>query len=152
MGYIDSILEPKEQVIYWAKIHWAIYVGPVTIVAVGVGIGLLGFPFADYATYAEYAGGAVVLYSLLRILISFIRRRTTELSVTSNRVISKVGFIRRQTYEINRSKVEGIQVDQGIIERILGYGTVNVTGTGGGLAPMKDIDDPMTFRKNVQST
>ena len=151
MGYVDSILEPEEQVIYRARIHWAIYVGPVLMLTAGIGIALLAFPFPEYATYAEYAGGVVVLYGLLRILVAFIRRRTTELAVTSNRVVSKVGFIRRQTFEINRSKVEGVQVDQGIIERILGFGTVNVTGTGGGLAPMRDIDDPMTFRKNVQS-
>ena len=146
MGYVEAILEPGEQVIYRAKIHWAVYIGPVLLVAAGVVVSKLGF------AYADYIGAAVVVIGLFRVVQAFIRRRTTELAVTSNRVISKTGFISRNTSEINRSKVEGVKVDQGIFERILGYGTVYVTGTGGGLAPMKDIDDPMTFRKSVQAS
>ena len=52
--------------------------------------------------------------------------------------------------EVLLSKVEGIQVDQGIFGRILGYGSIIVTGTGGIQNPFKKIKAPLEFRKRVQ--
>ena len=60
------------------------------------------------------------------------RRWTTELSVTNHRVIYKRGFIRRHTVEMNMDKVETVNVDQSILGRIAGYGTIHVLGTGQG--------------------
>ena len=57
----------------------------------------------------------------------------TELSVTNHRVIYKTGFIRRHTVEMNMDKVETVNVDQTILGRILGYGTIHVLGTGQGI-------------------
>jgi hypothetical protein len=33
---------------------------------------------------------------------------------------------------------------------VLGYGTIIVTGTGGGKEPFHKIDDPFEFRRQVQ--
>jgi uncharacterized membrane protein YdbT with pleckstrin-like domain len=70
--------------------------------------------------------------------------------VTNRRVLIKVGFIRRHSLELLLPKVEGIAVDQGILGRILGYGTIIVTGTGGTKEPFRNIIAPMEFRKMVQ--
>lgn len=37
---------------------------------------------------------------------------TTELAITNKRVVAKFGLIRRNTVEMNISKVESVQVDQ----------------------------------------
>ena len=82
---------------------------------------------------------------------AFIQRWTTELVVTSQRVLAKVGFIKLKIWEINSSKVEGVQVDQSVLGRMLGYGTLTVKGTGSGIAPIKNVDDPLEFRKHVMT-
>ena len=46
----------------------------------------------------------------------------TELAITSRRVIWKAGLIKRTTFEINRSSVESIGVEQSVLGRLLGYG------------------------------
>jgi len=48
------------------------------------------------------------------------------------------------------NKVEGIQVNQGILGRILGFGSITVSGTGGTKDPFHKIDAPLEFRKKVQ--
>ncbi len=75
---------------------------------------------------------------------------TSEFAVTNKRVLVKVGFISRHTLELLLSKVETVGVDQSILGRILGYGTIVVIGTGGTREPFRAITDPLEFRHQVQ--
>jgi uncharacterized membrane protein YdbT with pleckstrin-like domain len=74
-----------------------------------------------------------------------------EFAVTSRRVIIKTGWISRRTIELNMSKVESVEVAQDIFARMLGYGTITVIGTGGTREPFSLINDPLGFRRAVQS-
>ena len=80
-------------------------------------------------------------------VIAYVRIKSTELAVTSKRLIVKHGFIRRSTIEINIGKVESIQVDQEIMGRMFNFGTLVISGTGTSHAPITGISDPMAFRK-----
>ena len=57
------------------------------------------------------------------------RRASTELAVTDQRVIYKTGVLARHTLEMNRTKVESVTVDQTLLGRIFGHGTVTVRGS-----------------------
>jgi len=72
---------------------------------------------------------------------------TTELAITNKRVVAKFGLIRRNTVEMNISKVESVQVDQGILGRIFNYGGVLVAGAGDSKAPIPGISSPLKFKK-----
>ena len=72
---------------------------------------------------------------------------TTELAITNKRVIAKFGLIRRDTVEMNISKVESIQVEQGIIGRIFNFGSIVVAGAGDPKAPIPGVSKPLEFRK-----
>jgi hypothetical protein len=43
-----------------------------------------------------------------------------------------------------------MQVEQGIIGRIFGFGSITVSGTGGVKNPFHKIADPLEFRKVAQ--
>ena len=97
-------------------------------------------------------GIAAVIFALLALgagVRAFVRRATTELAVTDHRVIYKTGLLARHTIEMNRDKVESVDVDQTLLGRILGYGTIIVRGTGGSLEPIRMIGDPLTFRSYI---
>jgi uncharacterized membrane protein YdbT with pleckstrin-like domain len=72
---------------------------------------------------------------------------TSEFAITNKRLIIKTGFISRNTFEMNLSKIESINVNQSILARILGYGTIVIMGTGSTREPFDRIADPLTFRK-----
>jgi uncharacterized membrane protein YdbT with pleckstrin-like domain len=95
----------------------------------------------------------VVFVSLKALLTLFllpvVERATSEFAVTSRRVIIKVGLISRRTVELNLEKIESIGVDQSILGRIFGYGTIVVNGTGGTHEPFRGIARPLEFRKAV---
>jgi len=89
----------------------------------------------------------VVGIGLLFWLAAFIRYKTTELAITSKRVIAKFGFISRSTVEININKVESLQVDQSVMGRLFNFGTLIISGAGNPQAPIPGISSPMEFRR-----
>jgi len=92
----------------------------------------------------------VLAVGLVPLAVSFLTFITSEFVVTNKRVMSKVGILRRRSVELLLGKVEGIIVNQGILGRMLGYGTIVVTGIGGGRTPFKHIADPLALRRAVQ--
>jgi membrane protein YdbS with pleckstrin-like domain len=84
---------------------------------------------------------------LIFLVMAYVRYKSTELAVTTKRLIVKHGFIGRQTVEINMNKVESIQVDQGLLGRVFDFGTLIISGTGTSHAPIAGVSDPMAFRK-----
>lgn len=155
--YVSKILQSDEQVIHQAEIHWIVYLP--SFVCLVAAVALLIWLVPLYQTNGRDIVGMIGAFAAIILLLAvpfyffkaLIERSTTELAITNRRVIAKVGLIRRKTWEINATKVEGVEVDQSIFGRVFGYGTVTVKGTGGGIAPVRNIDNPVEFRKHVTS-
>src|SRR4051812_14082882 len=96
-----------------------------------------------------YVGWVGLAVAAILLLHAAFRRSITELSVTNHRVIYKSGFIRRHTVEMNMDKVETVNVDQSILGRILGYGTIHVLGTGQGIEGLSHIASPLALRNAI---
>ncbi len=143
MKYIEKVLLPDEEIRYTAKIHWIVYLTPVIFLALAI------YCLSSGEEGWVIFGFILFIIGIFYLVGAFIQRWTTELVVTSQRVLAKVGFIKRKTWEINSPKVEGVQIDQSVLGRILGYGTLTVKGTGSGIAPIKNVVDPLEFRKHV---
>lgn len=125
MSYIDDSLVPGETVLHRARISWWSQSGLLVL-----GVLLL-----------------VVVVGLFFLFAAWLRVHSTELAITNKRVIAKFGFIKRDTVEINLGKVEAVRVEQGFWGRVLNFGTILITGTGGSLEPIPDIADPLVFRR-----
>lgn len=140
MGYVEKSLGPGERVAARGQLHWWVFIHGSVLAAIGMGLVLAG--------HAELAliGVVVTAVGLASFIGAYINQISTELAVTNRRVIAKFGFIRRRTVELNHAKVEGFHVDQGVLGRLLNFGTVTVTGTGGMQTPIPLIRDPLRFR------
>ena len=51
---------------------------------------------------------------------------------------------------MNSSKIESVNVDQSVMGRILGYGSITIVGTGGTRETFHNISSPLEFRKAFQ--
>ena len=125
MSYIDDSLIEGEAILHRARVSWWSQFGYVVL-----GILLL-----------------VVVIGLFFLVYAWIQVRSTEIAITNRRVIAKFGFIKRDTVEINLDKVEALRVEQGFLGRMLNYGTVLISGAGTSVAPIRDIADPLVFRR-----
>jgi uncharacterized membrane protein YdbT with pleckstrin-like domain len=72
------------------------------------------------------------------------------MAVTNRRVLMKSGVISRKTVELMLSKVESIGVNQGMLGRVAGYGSVVVRGSGGTYELFDRVARPLEFRRQVQ--
>jgi uncharacterized membrane protein YdbT with pleckstrin-like domain len=125
-SYIEGSLIKDEKVLYTGQVSlWSM--APLII---------LGIPMLFLL------GLGLVLW-----VIAYLRYKTTELAFTNKRVIAKFGFISRQTIELNVSKVESVQVLQGMLGRLFNYGTLVISGAGAPQAPIPGISNPMAFRR-----
>jgi len=156
MSYVDQNLETGEVVRYRTKLHWAILIGPmVALVIVGIP-GLVMMIMAmtsndmENASTVGVSGALLLAIPVIALLVVILKRATSEFAVTSKRVIIKVGAISTKTFELFLNKIESVGVNQDLLGRLFGYGTIIVRGTGGGLEPFKCIVDPLEFRRQVQ--
>ena len=125
MSYIDDSLIEGERIVHRARVSWWSQFGFVLL-----GIILL-----------------VVVVGLFFLIYAWIQVRSTEIAITNRRVIAKFGFVSRHTVEINLDKVEALRVEQGFLGRMLNYGTILISGAGTSVAPIRDIADPLVFRR-----
>jgi uncharacterized membrane protein YdbT with pleckstrin-like domain len=152
MSYVTRVLQPGETVVYATKLHWLIYLRAIVLLIICVILLGAAITVADnqgFSLALQIAAALSALLALSAAISAFIRRATTELAVTDHRVIYKAGLLRRHTLEMNRDKVESVTVDQTVLGRLLGYGTVIVRGTGSSLEPIRNIGNPLTFRSHI---
>ena len=145
MGYVEDQLLPGERVKYRAHLHKLIFILPVLFALLAI-VGAV----VSFAANNAWLGIALLVLGAIPMLIALIKYTSSEFAVTDKRVIIKVGFIKRRTLETMLGKVEGIGVEQGILGRLFGFGTMTVTGTGGTKEPFPNIARPLEFRRQVQ--
>jgi uncharacterized membrane protein YdbT with pleckstrin-like domain len=160
LSYVEKHLIPGESVQYETKLHWIVMLGHAAI-AILLALLAIAIPitwaFLGVKRKGSSVPGAVYLFALLcflvgvaLFLVGLLRRRATEMAVTSKRVIVKTGIAERRTTEILLSRIESVAVDEPALGRLLGYGTVIVRGTGGTPEVFEKIYHPLEFREQVQ--
>jgi uncharacterized membrane protein YdbT with pleckstrin-like domain len=158
MSYVEKHLIEGETIVYETRLHWIVLIVPILL---GMLFGLTGV--AMFVLSARTSGGKsaasesmTVIGAVLLVLALFfiargiLVRNATEMTVTNKRVFVKVGMAARRTIELLLSRVESIGVEESVMGRILGYGTVIVHGTGGTPEIFNLIAHPLEFRTQVQ--
>ena len=125
MSYIEDSLSADEEVRARFNHHWTAYI-LVWVMALTV----ILLPFA--------------LYRWLAL-------RGIEQAVTNKRVIRKTGIISRHSEEMKVGSIETVEILQSIWGRILGYGTVKVTGRGISDVVFPGIDEPLAVKRAIES-
>jgi uncharacterized membrane protein YdbT with pleckstrin-like domain len=149
MTYIDSILEPGEQVRYRTTVSWTSYTPAILLAICALASLLAGASYAEMVNISWFAAIVFAVAAIVAFLPAWFRRWTTEIAVTDRRIILKRGLIRRHTVEMNMQKVESVDVDQTLIGRLFNYGNVTIRGTGSSFEKLRMIDSPLKLRTTV---
>ena len=150
MGYVDRNLVPGEAVEYRASLHWIVFAAPLVAALAGVAAMIAGAAVGLGRSGIDLGVLALAIAAALA-LARWVVVHTSEFVVTNRRVLIKVGVFGRHSLELLLTKVEGIGVDQRLVGRLLGYGAIVVTGTGGTREAFERIARPLRFRTEVQS-
>jgi uncharacterized membrane protein YdbT with pleckstrin-like domain len=125
MSYIQQSLGANERIVRQASFHWSYTWGAILL--------------------------ALTVVGLIFAIPMFIRKATTEIAVTSHRLVKKTGWFSLHTEELSLNNIEGVRVDQGFWGRILGFGHVRIEGTGVDAVQLPVIADPVAFRAAIET-
>ena len=130
MSYIQESLSDGEQVKELFRLHW--FAKVPMIIWIILAIPTLGL-------------------TLLLALWEWLKLRSIEQGVTNKRVIFKTGIISRKSEEMKISSIETVEIVQGVMGRVFGFGNVVVTGRGISNLVFKNINDPMDVKRKIES-
>lgn len=143
-SYIEENLLPGEQVSYSGHRHWVVFVSPV---------GWLIAAFLVYWIMPESMGLWVALIFVAAALVlgssAFIDYTMSEIHVTSERILIKIGWISRSSIETDLTRISSIDVVQTMCGRVLNFGTVIICDVGNMRTPFDRIARPFDFRRAV---
>ena len=142
MKFLTTYLQQGEEIRYRARIHIFLFLQPTIL----LGIGFLCY--FDAVRVTHYLGVTLLFLGLVSLVQRIFIKVGSIYTVTNKRVIIKTGVISRRTVELVLAKCEGIQVMQGILARIFGYGSIVVT-TGGATNCYYYVSNPFRFKMEI---
>ena len=149
MSYVSRTLGKSESILFSTGYHWlywlgaALLAGPfVAVLIVGT---LNGFPTRDI--FLLILAFVPFCYGVYR----FVHGIALEVAVTSDRFVKKTGLVSIKTEEVSLDKIEEVNVEESILGRVFGFGTVHVHGTGAGKIRVLLLRDPVHLRRQIQT-
>jgi len=145
MSYIEHSLGQSESLLYRAYFPW--FYG-----ASGWVFLLLGAVLAGVSAWSGYGWLAVasLLVGLVLLLLVMVPIWATEIGVTDQRFIFKQGLLWRATQELQLRAIEEVNLQQGLLGRMLDFGRLELRGTGVDDIRLPSLADPLGLRKALQ--
>jgi membrane protein YdbS with pleckstrin-like domain len=149
MGYSEESLGEKERLIYEAHFHPLYYVAAWAAIALFLMLAIGSVIFATGA--AKWVVVSICLAGLAGVLILMIPIWTTEIAVTSHRLVVKHGWLTRSTTELQLKSIEQVNFHQGLLGRIFDFGKIVVHGTGVDDLRLPNIGSPTDLVKAIEN-
>jgi membrane protein YdbS with pleckstrin-like domain len=156
MGYAEKNLAPGETILYRARYHWVFYSFSIIVLVLAAALGLAAWRATQQQAGDEigrplgWIAAAFAAIALLAFLARRFRANMDEFVVTNRRVIRKVGVFAREIQHAPIEKIQDVTIEQGILGRILGYGTVIVeTASEKGMLVFPAIASPESMRTHI---
>lgn len=177
MLYLKQTLGADERLVHIGRFHWYYTLGAALNIVWGlficilvlVGAVLIGLytklpvgPTHIYMSDAWWVmvgklhpailtfAGLMFATGVFKFLHMMVARVTTEIAVTSRRVVYKHGLIARFVGEISIDRIESVNVYQSVWGRMFDFGTIMIHGMGVGHVYLPPIRTPLKFRKAIE--
>ncbi len=144
-------LLPGEEVLIDIRPHWSCVSGPlvVSLVVIGIGVALdVGLPHTSVPLH--WLEGGVVAIPCVWLALRVVRWRTTNLILTSRRIIEQWGVVSRRQAETDLSQIESVTAVQSLGRRLAGTGQLELRVRGHDeVRIIDDVRKPVIFSRVV---
>jgi uncharacterized membrane protein YdbT with pleckstrin-like domain len=156
VSYVETLLANGEQIVYTTKKHW---IAPAfsTVTGTLLTLGGLAALFGTFFTGDGILGGLLLWGGLIALLIGLgllvnaaVKWWAQHYFVTNQKVMKVEGIMRKSTSGSALEKVNDITMEQSLLGRWLGYGTVRVlTAADESNLHYTVMRNPVEFRKAI---
>jgi len=156
VSYVDTLLANGEEIVYTTKKHW---IAPAfsTITGTLLTLGGLAALFGQFFTDNRFLNGVLLWGGLGALLIGLVMLVNAAVKwwaqfyfVTNQKVMKVEGLLRKSTSGSALEKINDITMEQPLLGRWLGYGTVRVlTAADESNLHYTFMRKPLEFRKAI---
>lgn len=144
MAIPRRLLNDDEAVLVSTRTHAKALLGPLLVlIVVAAAAGLVGSlaPSAGRARPLLLAviWGAAALLALRWVVRPFLSWLTTTYTLTDQRLITRAGVLSRRGHDIPLSRISDVRYERGLVDRVLGAGTLLVAVAGEHRVELQDI-------------
>jgi uncharacterized membrane protein YdbT with pleckstrin-like domain len=115
------LAQPEEHVYLDARRHGIVLVRPLTRALALAVLGIVGFAVG---WPASLAGGTLLALAAAFAIVAVWRWDRTHVVVTTEKLFVVHGVVRRHAAAVRLAKVSTVELEQSLLGRLLGYGTV----------------------------
>jgi membrane protein YdbS with pleckstrin-like domain len=137
-----------ERVLREARMSWWALWPRVVLGLCGLVLAAWGLLRQDHAGYAVAGFGA--LMALWFIGGALARRSAMQVRLTDRYLVLRTGLVSRHTSTVMLNRVESLDVDQSLWQRMCGYGTLSIRGTGSEDLRLAGLTDPVGFQADAR--
>ena len=137
-----------ENEIFATRFSKKLFVKPtiLAVVSVAIAITFLNIPW-EYSNYGFWCCLALAVLVFIPALSKYF---LSHFVIADKRIMIHHGFIARRSYEMLLSKVESIEVDQSLGDRLIwGSGTLIITGSGGTIETFPNVGEAIKFQEHL---
>jgi uncharacterized membrane protein YdbT with pleckstrin-like domain len=145
MSYIEHSLSDSETILYRARFPWFYYALAWVALAAFTAAAIAAYAFAQLLPAAF-----LIVVGLALFIVLLEPLWTTEIGVTDQRFIYKRGLLWRTTQELQLRAIEEVNLEQGVLGRLLDFGRLQLHGTGVNDIRLPNLADPVGLRKALQ--
>ncbi len=161
--YVETLLAPGERIITNARQHWmALIRFALTPIAI-LGLGLLGLIIGgwlgSWAAFQRVAGALDWLIGLLTagafivaivwLPIQFVRWGSRRFVLTSRRVLTSEGWLRKSFSDASLDKITDVGYAQSFIGSRLNYADLTIETAANSPLAMRELRDAIEFKKAI---
>jgi len=149
MTSIQNELMTDEGTVCQTRFHWMMLSASVVALMFFVAVSVSSLIDRDIMMFALSLNFTILIF--LKVISLLVYYTKSEFAVTNRRVfLTKPGFIRRKLLKIPLNEIRDIDIEQGPLGRMLGYGNIVVIGVDGRKQSFKKISDPFLFSSKIQ--
>lgn len=130
-------------VVYYAKLHWVIFLAPVLLLMIALITGSQIQPLWE-------ASLAVLIFALVWLAMTWITYQFSSLTIKKKQIILRTGLLVRKTVDIPLNKIESIDISQTILGSLFGFGSLVIIGTGGTRHIINSLSKPLSCRRHIE--
>lgn len=150
VAYPSNLLNDNEDIVFDRNPHWSFLIGAAAMVAMAL---LALVVLLVVATSYAWVGAVIVLIALIGSAGRYLRWKTTDFVLTTDRLIVRQGILSKAGLEIPLDRVTNISFHQALWERVLGTGDLVVESAGeSGHQSFTDVARPSYVQNMIYRT
>ncbi|MEY2477542.1 MAG: hypothetical protein QOG87_2857 [Actinomycetota bacterium] len=148
MPFPRKFLNDEEDIVLDLHPHWWFLFGPIVAVVLTSVAGV--FLGRTDNTVLGIAGLVLMGVALLWLGVRYLKWRTTNFVLTTDRLIHRAGVLAKQGREIPLERINDLTVNQSIFERIIRAGDVMIESGGErGQSLLSDLPNPFKVQNAI---